>query len=80
MPGTFDIGGRFRRGRAIPVRPRSGAGIFTPRRRGVGIECGGENHLHELGHQEIPWGGHVNYASSKGGIKLLMESMAQELG
>jgi glucose 1-dehydrogenase len=30
-------------------------------------------------HQEIPWGGHVNYASSKGGIKLMMESMAQEL-
>jgi glucose 1-dehydrogenase len=30
-------------------------------------------------HQTIPWGGHVNYASSKGGIKLLMESMAQEL-
>ncbi|MGA2289521.1 SDR family oxidoreductase [Bradyrhizobium sp.] len=30
-------------------------------------------------HQEIPWAGHVNYASSKGGIKQLMESMAQEL-
>ncbi len=30
-------------------------------------------------HQVIPWGGHANYASSKGGIKLLMESMAQEL-
>jgi glucose 1-dehydrogenase len=30
-------------------------------------------------HQVIPWGGHVNYASSKGGIKLLMESLAQEL-
>ena len=30
-------------------------------------------------HQEIPWGGHVNYASSKGGIKLLTQSMAQEL-
>jgi glucose 1-dehydrogenase len=30
-------------------------------------------------HQEIPWGGHVNYATSKGGIKLMMESMAQEL-
>jgi glucose 1-dehydrogenase len=29
-------------------------------------------------HQQIPWGGHANYASSKGGIKLLMESMAQE--
>lgn len=30
-------------------------------------------------HQEIPWGGHANYAASKGGVKLLMESMAQEL-
>lgn len=30
-------------------------------------------------HQEIPWGGHVNYASSKGGVMLLMKSMAQEL-
>lgn len=30
-------------------------------------------------HQEIPWAGHVNYAASKGGLKLLMESMAQEL-
>ena len=29
-------------------------------------------------HQQIPWGGHANYASSKGGIKLLMESLAQE--
>lgn len=30
-------------------------------------------------HQEIPWGGHANYATSKGGIKLLMESLAQEV-
>ncbi len=30
-------------------------------------------------HQVIPWGGHANYASSKGGIKLLMESLAQEI-
>jgi glucose 1-dehydrogenase len=30
-------------------------------------------------HQIIPWGGHVNYASSKGGIEMLMKSMAQEL-
>jgi len=29
-------------------------------------------------HQEIPWAGHANYATSKGGIKLLMESIAQE--
>jgi glucose 1-dehydrogenase len=30
-------------------------------------------------HQEIPWAEHANYAASKGGIKLMMESMAQEL-
>lgn len=29
-------------------------------------------------HQEIPWAGHANYAASKGGIMLLMKSMAQE--
>ncbi|HMG84081.1 MAG TPA: SDR family oxidoreductase [Ferruginibacter sp.] len=30
-------------------------------------------------HEVIPWGGHVNYATSKGGIMMLMKSMAQEL-
>ena len=30
-------------------------------------------------HEVIPWAGHVNYATSKGGIMLLMKSMAQEL-
>ena len=30
-------------------------------------------------HELIPWAGHVNYASSKGGVMLLMKSMAQEL-
>ena len=30
-------------------------------------------------HQAIPWAGHANYATAKGGVKLLMESMAQEL-
>ncbi len=30
-------------------------------------------------HQIIPWAHHCNYAASKGGISLLMESMAQEL-
>ncbi|KQQ40361.1 sugar dehydrogenase [Duganella sp. Leaf126] len=30
-------------------------------------------------HQRIPWAGHVNYAASKGGVHLLMETMAQEM-
>jgi glucose 1-dehydrogenase len=30
-------------------------------------------------HQTIPWAGHVSYATAKGGLKMLMESMAQEL-
>jgi glucose 1-dehydrogenase len=30
-------------------------------------------------HQVIPWAGHVNYASSKGGIHMMMQSIAQEV-
>ncbi len=30
-------------------------------------------------HQEIPWAGHVNYATSKGGINMMMRSIAQEV-
>ena len=30
-------------------------------------------------HQQIPWAGHANYAASKGGVMLLMKSIAQEL-
>ncbi|MCX5071472.1 SDR family oxidoreductase [Streptomyces sp. NBC_00513] len=30
-------------------------------------------------HQIIPWSGHVNYASSKGGVLMLMQTLAQEL-
>ena len=29
-------------------------------------------------HEEIPWAGHANYAASKGGIMMLMKSIAQE--
>jgi glucose 1-dehydrogenase len=29
-------------------------------------------------HQAIPWAGHANYAASKGGVMMLMQSMAQE--
>lgn len=30
-------------------------------------------------HDRIPWAGHVNYAASKGGVMLMMMSIAQEL-
>jgi len=30
-------------------------------------------------HEVIPWGGHINYATSKGGVMMMMKSMAQEL-
>jgi len=30
-------------------------------------------------HEAIPWAGHVNYAASKGGVMLLMKSLAQEV-
>lgn len=30
-------------------------------------------------HEVIPWAGHVNYAASKGGVSLMMKTLAQEL-
>jgi len=30
-------------------------------------------------HDVIPWGGHVNYAASKGGVMMMMRSIAQEV-
>ena len=30
-------------------------------------------------HEIIPWAGHVNYASSKGGVRMFMQSLSQEL-
>jgi len=30
-------------------------------------------------HEVIPWAGHVNYASSKGGVMMLMKTLAQEV-
>jgi glucose 1-dehydrogenase len=30
-------------------------------------------------HELIPWAGHVNYAASKGGVMLMMKTLAQEL-
>lgn len=29
-------------------------------------------------HEHIPWAGHANYAASKGGVKLLVQTLAQE--
>ena|SRR5487761_570303 len=30
-------------------------------------------------HQMIPWAGHANYAASKGGVKMMMGTLAQEV-
>ena len=30
-------------------------------------------------HEVIPWGGHVNYAASKGGVMMMMKTLAQEV-
>jgi glucose 1-dehydrogenase len=30
-------------------------------------------------HEIIPWAGHINYASSKGGVRMFMRSLAQEV-
>ena len=51
-------------------------------RRGVhpGISCSaGKVLCISSVHEVIPWAGHVNYAASKGGVMLMMKSLAQEV-
>src|SRR5471030_2121879 len=48
-------------------------------REGVSRAAGKIIHMSSV-HQVIPWAGHVNYAASKGGVDLLMRSIAQEVG
>ena len=52
------------------------------KRRGVvkEISCAAGKIIHISSvHETIPWAGHVNYAASKGGINMLMKSIAQEV-
>ncbi|NBW88433.1 MAG: SDR family oxidoreductase [Gammaproteobacteria bacterium] len=52
----------------LRVGPRPGVSAATGK-----IVC--MSSVHEI----IPWAGHVNYAASKGGVKLFMQSLSQEL-
>jgi glucose 1-dehydrogenase len=52
------------------------------KRRGVRPEvscCAGKIICISSVHEVIPWAGHVNYAASKGGVMLMMKSIAQEV-
>lgn len=52
-------------------------------RRGIdpkkSLACGKIIHISSV-HEIIPWAGHANYASSKGAIRMLMQTLAQEYG
>lgn len=52
------------------------------KRRGIRQEvscAGGKIICVSSVHEVIPWAGHVNYAASKGGVMLMMKSIAQEV-
>jgi len=52
------------------------------KRRGVvpEVSCAAGKIIHMSSvHEVIPWAGHVNYAASKGGVMLMMKSIAQEV-
>jgi glucose 1-dehydrogenase len=58
------------------------AAIREFRRRGVVQEvsrAAGKIICMSSVHQQIPWAGHVNYAASKGGIEMMMRTLAQEV-
>ena len=45
---------------------------------GVSVAAGKIIHMSSV-HEVIPWAGHANYAASKGGVEMLMKSLAQEV-
>ncbi|MHC8391230.1 glucose 1-dehydrogenase [Pseudomonas sp. MDT2-39-1] len=47
-------------------------------REGVSRAAGKIIHMSSV-HQRIPWAGHGNYAASKGGVDMLMQTLAQEV-
>jgi glucose 1-dehydrogenase len=60
----------------------SRAAVREFRRRGVRAEVScsaGKILCISSVHEVIPWAGHVNYAASKGGVMLMMKSIAQEV-
>jgi len=60
----------------------SRAAVREFRRRGVrpDVSCSaGKILCISSVHEVIPWAGHVNYAASKGGVMLMMKSIAQEV-
>ena len=63
----------------VSLRPRGRARIPAPRPVPSVSSATGKIICMSSVHQEIPWAGHANYATSKGGIKMLMESLAQEV-
>ena len=47
-------------------------------RKEISVAAGKIIHISSV-HEIIPWAGHANYAASKGGIMMLMKSIAQEV-
>ena len=67
-----NLGGQFLCLREAVRRFRAQPASDVSRARGK-IVC--MSSIHEI----IPWAGHVNYAASKGGVMMLMKSLAQEV-
>jgi len=59
---------------------RAAARIFCERGIDPAVSCAaGKIICISSVHEVIPWAGHVNYAASKGGVMMMMKSLAQEL-
>jgi glucose 1-dehydrogenase len=69
---SVNLTGQFLCARAAIRQFRNQASRHVSRARGK-IIC--MSSVHEI----IPWAGHVNYAASKGGIMMMMKTLAQEV-
>jgi glucose 1-dehydrogenase len=52
---------------------------FAGQARRPGVRARGNIICISSVHEQIPWAGHINYAASKGGVMLMMKTLAQEV-
>lgn len=58
---------------------RAAIQVFTGQEQAAFTRARGKIICMSSVHEVIPWAGHVNYAASKGGVMLMMKSIAQEV-
>lgn len=77
--GGVEEGDRHQPDRALPLRTGRRPGVCEAPGEAGGKTCAGNIIFISSVHDIIPWAGRANYTAAKGGLQMLMKTLAQEL-